>query len=414
MKRVSAWAGLLFLLALVPALGAGAATDSPTGARMQAPARWTGGARFLTLPFTDPQIVVQQGWLYSWGSQHGGTDYVLGGRDTGKWRSFDVVAAADGWACGNCTSRQGNAVWIKHQIGGQTYYTYYGHLAAIEPSIPIGNQRNVVWVQRGQKLGVSGSTGADSVHLHFQVNLPSGPVDPYDLWSTREPYMPGCGQCALGTNTLWSTNPPGFADGTSTSPADAEPPVGMATPTTPARPTVPPTATATPSPTPKPCDLAFEQTVEGTLSDGNPDTGYCIKAKAGEWLSVRMFTVNNSTLDTLLKLYTPDGTLLATDDDGAQVGGNSFLVKQLPQSGTYRLTAGRYGGEGAYRLRAEQGPKSALGDLNRDCKVDATDLRLMIDALGSRDPNADLNLDGGVDTQDHTILTQRLGRGCTP
>src|SRR5438477_11362588 len=134
------------------------------------PPRDTGGEKFLTLPFTDPRIVVQQGWVGNSDYLHAGIDFILGPRDTGNWQTYDVVAAADGWACGNCTTRQGNAVWIRHSVNSKTYYTYYGHLATIASNIPIGNQQNVVWVQRGQKVGDAGLTGADAIHLHFQVN----------------------------------------------------------------------------------------------------------------------------------------------------------------------------------------------------------------------------------------------------
>ena len=400
-------------------------------ARVYAPSRQTGGARFLTLPFNDPAIAVQQGWVYSWGTEHYGTDYILGGPEISQLRQFDVVASADGYACGNCTSRQGNAVWIKHVIDGQTYYTYYGHLDSIESDIPTGNQQNTVFVKRGQKIGVSGSTGASTVHLHFQVNRPSGPVDPYDLWSTNEPYMPGCKTCEMGATYLWTTNPPSFASGQELPGGPAGPPTRREQPqptaTTrqeqppqPAQPTRTPTPTRTPAPptptataTPIPCDLAYDNTVQGQLTDARPQVEYCIHAEAGQWVSVKMFGVKDSSLDTVLKLYAPDGTLLASDDDGAQIGSNSFLVARLPKKGTYKLVATKYSGTGAYRVRAEKGAKSALGDLNGDCRIDETDTQALALALGTRDPRTDLNLDGVVDDLDRQAMLMRLGRGCT-
>ena len=451
LRRVTAWAAMLFIyLALV--VGAGAASSQGTTpsqqsviagsanapvARVYAPSRQTGGARFLTLPFNDPAIAVNQGWVYSWGTEHYGTDYVLGGPEISQLRPFDVVAAADGYACGNCTSRQGNAVWIKHVIDGQTYYTYYGHLDTIESDIPVGDQRNTVLVKRGQKIGTSGSTGASTVHLHFQVNRPSGPVDPYDLWSTSEPYMPGCATCEMGADYLWTTNPPSFASGqplpgqAAGPPTRREPAPPPATadtrqeqPTQPprARATRTPTATHTPTPppptptataTPIPCDLPYNVTLEGQLSEAKSQFDYCVPGEAGQWVSVRMFAVKGATLDTVLKLYAPDGTLLASDDDGAQIGSNSFLVARLPQKGIYKLVATRYSGEGTYRVRAEKGAKSALGDLNGDCRIDETDTQALALALGTRDPKADLNLDGVVDDLDRQAMLLRLGRGCT-
>src|SRR5947208_690383 len=72
---------------------------------------------FLTLPFVpNSRMSILSGWYYSSsGGFHGGIDYINGGvNDMSGWRSFPVIASADGEACGNCTTRQGNAVWIKH------------------------------------------------------------------------------------------------------------------------------------------------------------------------------------------------------------------------------------------------------------------------------------------------------------
>lgn len=185
MKR-AVFGAILILLPAILALGStfSYASRGPSAPAQDATTGQASGLHFLTLPFTDPRIVVQQGFIYSWGSLHGGIDYILGDRDSGRWQSYDVVAAADGYACGNCTSRQGNAVWIKHDINGVTLYTYYGHLDTIEPSIPQGSQAQTVWVQRGQKIGVSGSTGVaeGAIHLHFQVDLSnSSPLDPCNI-----------------------------------------------------------------------------------------------------------------------------------------------------------------------------------------------------------------------------------------
>lgn len=324
---------------------------------------------------------------------------MLGERSSTNWQPFDVYAAADGWACGNCTNRQGDAVWIKHVVNEQTFYTYYGHLASIEPSIPVGNQQSTVWIQKGQKIGVSGKTGADVIHLHFAVYAAnSQPLDPYDLWTTRESYAPGCTQCRMGDNYLWTTNPPTLASGDTLPPPKNTP--------------VPPINTIVAASTKVPCTIKYNQTVEGTISDLNPETRYCLTAQAGDWVAVRMFAAQGASLDTYVKVYSPDGSPLASDDDGAQIDSNSFLVKQLPRGGVYRIIATRYTGSGAYKLRVEKGTKSALGDLNGDCLVDKTDMQTMATNIASNDLTADLNLDGSVDGQDQTIQQYRLGRGC--
>jgi murein DD-endopeptidase MepM/ murein hydrolase activator NlpD len=147
---------------------------------------------FLTLPFVpNGRMEVLSGWYYNGGGFHGGIDFINGSYDNlSSWRTFAVIAAADGEACGNCTSRQGNAVWIKHDVDGATYYTYYGHLASISSDIPLGSQSRTVYVKRGQFLGWAGDTGARGIlHLHFQLdNANSRPLDPYNIGKLRWAY----------------------------------------------------------------------------------------------------------------------------------------------------------------------------------------------------------------------------------
>jgi murein DD-endopeptidase MepM/ murein hydrolase activator NlpD len=149
-------------------------------------------AQFLTLPFQpNGNMEILSGWYYNGGGFHGGIDYINGNfNNLGSWRTFPVIAAADGEACGNCSSRQGNAVFVKHIVGGLTYYTYYGHLASISNSIPLGSQSNTVYVKRGQYLGMAGDTGARGLlHLHFQLmNANSTPLDPYSIGKLRWAY----------------------------------------------------------------------------------------------------------------------------------------------------------------------------------------------------------------------------------
>ena len=179
------------------AITVAAATFAP-GALNTASAKTTSApaghpaAQFLTLPFeAGPNMNVLSGWYYSGsGGFHGGIDFINGSPNSGGWRTFAVIAAADGEACGNCTSRQGNAVWVKHIVNGQTYYTYYGHLASIATNIPRGSQSNTVHVKRGQFLGMAGDTGAaGALHLHFGLyNANSTPMDPYSIGKLRQYY----------------------------------------------------------------------------------------------------------------------------------------------------------------------------------------------------------------------------------
>lgn len=133
---------------------------------------------------------------------------------------FPVLAVADGEACADsdtagsgCVSGFGDRVLIRHTIDGETYYTYYGHLESIDPTIPIGSRSNTVGVLRGQVIGYAGDTGTfgGSIHLHFGVAAPSfGWYDPYDVYAKAVFYPDPLGQNELfsGTGHFWTTNPP--------------------------------------------------------------------------------------------------------------------------------------------------------------------------------------------------------------
>lgn len=175
--------------------------------------------KFLTLPFpSDPHMKIQQGWLYDFNKvgcdstayKHCGIDYVK--NVGGAWQSFPVLAAAEGEACGNCSGRVGNAVWVRHTVNGSTYYTYYGHLARIADNIPIGSQSTTVHVKPGDVIGMAGNSGAEDVgvHLHFQFHVGANKYDPYDLWTTADKYPDPAGTNGKrsGTNDYWTSNPP--------------------------------------------------------------------------------------------------------------------------------------------------------------------------------------------------------------
>lgn len=153
---------------------------------------------------------VVQGWYYSWWGAHFGVDYINGNiEDPSSWKSFDVVAAADGEACANCVDGLGNTVWIKHKTGDRVFYTYYGHLAKIEPFIAKSKAASPVKVTRGQKIGTAGNTGTWYIHLHFGVyNASRSPIDPYDLYTDRSSYYPNPDYIQMGVNNLFKDDPP--------------------------------------------------------------------------------------------------------------------------------------------------------------------------------------------------------------
>ena len=60
----------------------------------------------------------------------------------------------------------GNIISIKHDVGGVTEYSSYGHLKAGSVKVEVGDI-----VKRGQVIAEVGDTGdSAAVHLHFQVN----------------------------------------------------------------------------------------------------------------------------------------------------------------------------------------------------------------------------------------------------
>jgi hypothetical protein len=196
--------------------------------------------RFLTLPFTNPSVKMQQGWLYTNGQIHspsGAFDYVDGTIDSSStWKNFDVVAAADGVAIwdDSPTSGYGNVVVIRHDKTddqGRHFFTLYAHLkdGTINSAIPKLGRYNTQFqnwarVFAGEVLGQSGATGSQQcaikiqcIHLHFEVRLGSyggTSLDPYDISSVsgskfkRDRYPGGNSFSGCGSAYLWTICPP--------------------------------------------------------------------------------------------------------------------------------------------------------------------------------------------------------------
>jgi len=60
----------------------------------------------------------------------------------------------------------GNLITIKHEVGGVTEYSSYGHLKAGSVKVAVGET-----VKSGQVIAEVGDTGdSAAVHLHFQIN----------------------------------------------------------------------------------------------------------------------------------------------------------------------------------------------------------------------------------------------------
>ncbi|HVU13827.1 MAG TPA: pre-peptidase C-terminal domain-containing protein [Phototrophicaceae bacterium] len=92
--------------------------------------------------------------------------------------------------------------------------------------------------------------------------------------------------------------------------------------------------------------------VEGSLQDVFPLQRWDFAGHKGDILTITMST-ESGTLDPLLTLLKPDGSLLEYNDDAADpaLGTNSQLPEvRLPADGTYTIEAGRAQGVGTYKL----------------------------------------------------------------
>jgi regulation of enolase protein 1 (concanavalin A-like superfamily) len=158
--------------------------------------------------------------------------------------------------------------------------------------------------------------------------------------------------------------------------------------------------------------INFEQSVDGQLNDATPTVSYCLDVSTQSWASIRMFA-STGTFDPYLKLYAPDGSLIAENDNGVGIGLNSFLSVQLSENGAYRVEAGRSGtGTGDFRLRLEEGREAAVGDIDRNCSVNQADLDTLLAVYGTNDVQADLDLNGFVNLLDLNILLANMGQTC--
>jgi murein DD-endopeptidase MepM/ murein hydrolase activator NlpD len=212
--------------------------------------------QFLTLPFdaSNKKIVLQRAWTTrdpntgAFTLLHHAIDYVNGTRDVpSTWKTFDVLAAAEGDACGAKTGQtgcfddgeiMGNRVLIKHKVEGTTYYTFYNHLATIAQNIPLNNVKNTVHVSAGDVIGQAGDSNSPGVlHLHFELlDENMKPIDPYGIYGVTDQYPDPRGKNGkdAGKKNYFLTDPPqpfGFKVKPSDTPTATEASVETASPT---------------------------------------------------------------------------------------------------------------------------------------------------------------------------------------
>jgi thiol-disulfide isomerase/thioredoxin len=115
--------------------------------------------------------------------------------------------------------------------------------------------------------------------------------------------------------------------------------------------------------------INYGATITSSISDEVYEEFYTFDGSAGDVVTIRMFNVTGTQLDTLLILQGPDGGELARNDDMSNVSSNSLIEEfTLPQDGQYTIIATRYNGAegetvGIYqlllRLTAPEGEEEA-------------------------------------------------------
>ena len=125
----------------------------------------TASASSFQMPLTNARCSWRSSTNWSWGNRSGSAarSYHLGVDIIGS--SDNVLATANGTvaSCGY-NRANGNYVVLKHNISGQTVYSFYAHLSSY-----VVKKGSIV--AKGTKIGTVGNTGSSSrgKHLHFAM-----------------------------------------------------------------------------------------------------------------------------------------------------------------------------------------------------------------------------------------------------
>lgn len=104
-------------------------------------------------------------------------------------------------------------------------------------------------------------------------------------------------------------------------------------------------------------DEAATTQVQGTLSEALPTQRWHINGVQGQSISVSAYS-EGTYLDTLVRIYNPQGTLIAENDDaedGSLGFGSKIAGLRTSFNGTYVVEVVRLAGEGVYTLLIERG-----------------------------------------------------------
>lgn len=131
--------------------------------------------------------------------------------------------------------------------------------------------------------------------------------------------------------------------------------------------------------------LTLGSTLNSTIAPNNDEDTFWFDGNAGTNIKINM-SAANSSIDTYLTLFTPDGRLLKYNDD-ANGSTNSEIAVSLPSSGRYKIIANSYNraSSGNYTIALAQ-----LAASNADTD-DQRWLPLETPIEGTISPNSDLD-----------------------
>ena len=132
-------------------------------------------------PTISPYIITSY-YGFRWGRLHAGIDisgcgfgspiYSIG---EGTVSAVTNNCADRGYYGSKCGGGYGNAVRVKYSNGMEVIYS---HIMGSNIRVSVGQH-----VSKGQVVGYMGNSGSSTgTHLHFQVNMPSGSVNPMTLY----------------------------------------------------------------------------------------------------------------------------------------------------------------------------------------------------------------------------------------
>ena len=132
-------------------------------------------------PTISPYIITSY-YGFRWGRLHAGIDisgcgfgspiYSIG---EGTVSAVTNNCADRGYYGSKCGGGYGNAVRVKYSNGMEVIYS---HIMGSNIRVSVGQH-----VSKGQVVGYMGNSGSSTgTHLHFQINMPSGSVNPLTLY----------------------------------------------------------------------------------------------------------------------------------------------------------------------------------------------------------------------------------------